>query len=243
MAATSPPRTSARRRATWRRSRRSRRTSAGCRAGSAARATRARGPRSACRPRSSCAASGSSASPSLQGRTIAISGLGNVGGRVATACAEAGATLLVTDIDPRKRALADGLGARWLEPGEALTAPADVFAPCALGGLLDHESVGAAAGADRRGRREQPARGRRRRRRARRARGAVGAGLRRQRGRDHQHLRRARARWLRPAPRGRAVRGIGDTLARSSTTPRRAAPRRWTPRWRWRASGSPKPRG
>ena len=54
---------------------------------------------------------------------------------------QAGATLLVTDIDPRKRALADGLGARWLEPGEAIAAPADVFAPCALGGQLDHESV------------------------------------------------------------------------------------------------------
>lgn len=79
--------------------------------------------------------------PSLEGRTIAISGLGNVGGRVATACAKAGATLLVTDIDARKRALADGLGARWVKPGEALTAPVDVLAPCALGGLLDHESV------------------------------------------------------------------------------------------------------
>lgn len=79
--------------------------------------------------------------PSLAGRTIAISGLGNVGGRVATACAEAGATLLVSDIDPRKRALADSLGARWVEPDEALSAPADVFVPCALGGLLDHDSV------------------------------------------------------------------------------------------------------
>ena len=78
---------------------------------------------------------------SLAGRTIAVSGLGNVGGRVATACAAAGATLLVSDIDPRKRALADGLGARWVEPDEVLSAPADVFAPCALGGLLDHESV------------------------------------------------------------------------------------------------------
>ncbi|MDP1850039.1 MAG: Glu/Leu/Phe/Val dehydrogenase dimerization domain-containing protein [Solirubrobacteraceae bacterium] len=78
---------------------------------------------------------------SLAGRTIAISGLGNVGGRVATACAEAGATLLVSDIDPRKRALAEGLGARWAEPDAVLSAPADVFAPCALGGLLDHESV------------------------------------------------------------------------------------------------------
>ncbi len=79
--------------------------------------------------------------PSLEGRTIAISGLGNVGGRVATACAKAGATLLVTDIDARKRALADGLGARWVQPADALTAPVDVFAPCALGGLLDHDSV------------------------------------------------------------------------------------------------------
>ena len=78
---------------------------------------------------------------SLAGRSVAISGLGNVGGRVATACAEAGATLLVTDIDPRKRALADSLNARWVEPEEALSAPVDVFVPCALGGVLDHESV------------------------------------------------------------------------------------------------------
>ena len=80
-------------------------------------------------------------SPSLAGRTIAVSGLGNVGGRVATACAEAGATLLVSDIDPRKQALAHALGARWVEPDEALAAPVDVFVPCALGGLLDHDSV------------------------------------------------------------------------------------------------------
>jgi leucine dehydrogenase len=79
--------------------------------------------------------------PSLKGRTIAVAGLGNVGGRVATACAKAGATLLVTDINARKRTLATALGARWVEPDEALSAPVDVFAPCALGGLLDHESV------------------------------------------------------------------------------------------------------
>ena len=80
-------------------------------------------------------------SSSLAGRTIAIAGLGNVGGRVANACAKAGATLLVTDIDTRKRALADGLGARWLQPHEAISAAVDVFAPCALGGLLDHDSA------------------------------------------------------------------------------------------------------
>ena len=47
----------------------------------------------------------------------------------------------MTDIDESKRALADELGARWLEPAEALAAAADVYAPCALGGVLDHDSV------------------------------------------------------------------------------------------------------
>ena len=80
-------------------------------------------------------------SPSLKGRTLAIAGLGHVGARVAKLCADAGATLLVTDIDRAKRSLADDLGARWIEPDEALETPSDVFVPCALGGVLDHDSV------------------------------------------------------------------------------------------------------
>jgi len=79
--------------------------------------------------------------PSLAGRTIVVAGLGHVGARVARLCAKAGATLLVTDIDPAKRALAGDLDARWIEPGEAPSAGADVFVPCALGGVLDHDSV------------------------------------------------------------------------------------------------------
>ena len=78
---------------------------------------------------------------SLKGRTLAIAGLGNVGARVAKLCADGGATLLVTDIDRSKRALATDLGARWIEPDEVLEIAADVFVPCALGGVLDHESV------------------------------------------------------------------------------------------------------
>jgi leucine dehydrogenase len=80
-------------------------------------------------------------SPSLAGRTIAVAGLGNVGARVAAACARAGATLLVTDIDPRKQHLAGDLEARWIAPGDALHAAVDVLAPCALGGVLDHDNV------------------------------------------------------------------------------------------------------
>ncbi len=81
-------------------------------------------------------------SPSLKGRTIVLAGLGHVGHRLAVGCAKGGAKLLVTDIDRDKRELARDLGARWIEPDTALTAAADVFAPCALGGVLDHESAG-----------------------------------------------------------------------------------------------------
>jgi leucine dehydrogenase len=80
-------------------------------------------------------------SPSLQGRTVAVVGLGHVGARVAKACAKGGATLLVTDIDPSKQRLAGELGARWIAPGDALEAAVDVLAPCALGGVLDHDTV------------------------------------------------------------------------------------------------------
>ncbi|HEY0346373.1 MAG TPA: Glu/Leu/Phe/Val dehydrogenase dimerization domain-containing protein [Solirubrobacteraceae bacterium] len=82
-------------------------------------------------------------SPSLAGRTIAVAGLGNVGARLAAACTRRGATLLVTDIDGGKQALARDLGARWIAPEEALRAAVDVLAPCALGGVLDHDTVSA----------------------------------------------------------------------------------------------------
>jgi leucine dehydrogenase len=77
----------------------------------------------------------------LKGRSVAVAGLGNVGAHVARQLSAAGAELLVADIDERKRALADELGARWVTPDEALAAPVDVYAPCALGGVLDHETV------------------------------------------------------------------------------------------------------
>jgi leucine dehydrogenase len=47
----------------------------------------------------------------------------------------------VADIDRGKKALADDLGAKWVTPARALVAPVDVYAPCALGGILDHETV------------------------------------------------------------------------------------------------------
>jgi leucine dehydrogenase len=80
-------------------------------------------------------------SASLKGRSVSVVGLGHVGLPLARLLAKAGAKLVVADIDRGKRAEADKLGARWATPAKALTAAVDVLAPCALGGVLNHESV------------------------------------------------------------------------------------------------------
>ncbi|NUP46900.1 MAG: amino acid dehydrogenase [Catenulispora sp.] len=77
----------------------------------------------------------------LAGLRVAVVGLGNVGGRVATTLAAQGAELVLSDIDPERRALAGELGAVWAEPGSALTAEVDVVVPAALGGVLTEELV------------------------------------------------------------------------------------------------------
>jgi len=80
-------------------------------------------------------------SDSLRGRTISVIGLGHVGSRVARRCARGGADLVVSDVDTGKRRFADELGARWATPARALEAEVDVVAPCALGGILDDQTV------------------------------------------------------------------------------------------------------
>lgn len=78
----------------------------------------------------------------LDGLRVAVIGLGHVGSRLARRLAEAGAELIVTDIDEGKRAVARELGARWIEPDGAECAECDVLAPCALGGEIDEANVG-----------------------------------------------------------------------------------------------------
>jgi leucine dehydrogenase len=77
----------------------------------------------------------------LDGRSVSVIGLGHVGSHLARRLAADGARLIVSDVDEGKRELASELGAEWVAPDEALLVDADVVAPCALGGILDHESV------------------------------------------------------------------------------------------------------
>src|SRR5436190_967181 len=140
----------------WRRrsppSRSSMRTSWSAAAGAATATWRSRSTRRPSARRWAAFASGTTArssgasatrlgSPELRGLRVAIAGLGHVGAKLARRLADAGAALVVSDIDASKRAIADELGARWVDPEHELLADCDILALCALGGAIDREVI------------------------------------------------------------------------------------------------------
>jgi leucine dehydrogenase len=81
-------------------------------------------------------------SPDLDGRVVLVQGVGDVGTRLAEQLAEAGARVLVADIDPQRvDAVAGRIGAEVIPPDEAIGTDCDVYAPCALGGTLNAETI------------------------------------------------------------------------------------------------------
>ena len=81
-------------------------------------------------------------SDDLTGKTVAIQGCGSVGRYLATELHEAGAKLIVTDIDPaRANEVASATGATVVEPDAIYDVEADIFAPCALGGIINDDTV------------------------------------------------------------------------------------------------------
>jgi leucine dehydrogenase len=81
-------------------------------------------------------------SPEIEGRVVAIVGVGRVGSALARLLSRAGAELVLADIDERKRSLAQELPrARWSDPNVALQEEVDVLAPCALGGAINETNV------------------------------------------------------------------------------------------------------
>ncbi|WP_236905560.1 NAD(P)-dependent oxidoreductase [Collimonas arenae] len=75
---------------------------------------------------------------SLEGLTVAVQGLGNVGYDYARRLRAAGAKLIVTDIDQvaLERARSE-LGAEVVAPDAIYDVQADIYAPCALGATLN----------------------------------------------------------------------------------------------------------
>ena len=75
-------------------------------------------------------------------RRIVVQGLGAVGSRLARSLVEAGAHVLASDVDAdTAQRLATELDLELIDPTRELDVPCDVFAPCALGGLLHDLSV------------------------------------------------------------------------------------------------------
>lgn len=81
-------------------------------------------------------------SDELTGRVVLIQGVGSVGRRLAARLADAGASLLVADVDgARAKDVAAGLGATAIPEEAAIGTPCDVFAPCAVGAVLAEDSI------------------------------------------------------------------------------------------------------
>ncbi len=75
-------------------------------------------------------------------RTIVVQGLGAVGGRLSRSLKEAGARVLASDIDGETaKRLGAELELELIDPTKELDIACDVFAPCALGGILHDLSV------------------------------------------------------------------------------------------------------
>lgn len=78
----------------------------------------------------------------LAGRTALVQGVGDVGTPLARGLAEAGARLLLSDVDGAKAAaLARELSGEVVAPEDVYGAECDVFAPCAIGAVLSRDTI------------------------------------------------------------------------------------------------------
>jgi leucine dehydrogenase len=81
-------------------------------------------------------------SDDLAGKTVAVQGAGHVGYYLARELHEAGAKLIVTDIDAeRVKRVVNDFGARAVKPDEIYGVDADIFSPCALGGIINDKTL------------------------------------------------------------------------------------------------------
>ena len=82
-------------------------------------------------------------SPDLRGKRVAVSGLGKVGRPLVGHLVAEGASVTGADVDPARVAAVRAAHSevREASPDEIAALPADIYAPCALGGALDASTV------------------------------------------------------------------------------------------------------
>jgi leucine dehydrogenase len=77
-------------------------------------------------------------SPELAGLSVLVQGAGAVGALLARELADAGARVLVSDVDEARAA---ATGCETVPPGLAVETEVDVYSPCAVGGTLNARSI------------------------------------------------------------------------------------------------------
>ena len=83
-----------------------------------------------------------SGSKDLSALTIAVQGLGHVGWSLCGLLTQAGASLVVTDVNQDQLNKAQKVfGAKTVAPDEIYSVEADIFAPCAIGGILNAKTI------------------------------------------------------------------------------------------------------
>src|SRR5256712_4544794 len=83
-----------------------------------------------------------SGSDGLAGKSVALQGCGSVGYHLARLLVAEGADITCTDIDPQRvKRVVDECGATAVAPVEIYGVPADVFAPCALGAVINDDTI------------------------------------------------------------------------------------------------------
>lgn len=81
-------------------------------------------------------------SADLSGKRVAVQGLGHVGWHLCRMLDDAGAKLIVADMDAARVAgTVKEFGAETAQPEDIHRAEADIFAPCAIGGILNATSI------------------------------------------------------------------------------------------------------
>ncbi|MCF8008807.1 MAG: leucine dehydrogenase [Halanaerobiales bacterium] len=79
---------------------------------------------------------------SLKNKVVAVQGVGHVGYHLVKHLKEAGAEVIVTDIKQENiDKVVEDFGVKVVEPGKIYSVKSDIFAPCALGAVINDDTI------------------------------------------------------------------------------------------------------
>ncbi len=80
--------------------------------------------------------------PHLYNKTVFIQGVGHVGSKLADMLFWHKANLIFSDVDEKRvKHLAQKYGAKVVDPNDCFDVECDIFSPCALGGIINEETI------------------------------------------------------------------------------------------------------